>query len=326
LRVRQYAWSTEKTYVHWIVQFIRFHDLTHPQEMREAEVEAFLTHLAVKRRVSKSTQNQALCALLFLYKQVLDIKLGDLSALRANRPARLPVVLSRAEVKRLLDAAAEAVGPRVDELLLMTRLLYGCGLRRNEACKLRVKDVDVERERLIVREGKGDKDRSVMLPGSLIEAMRYQLEGRERLHERDLRCGFGQVPLPKAFARKHPGAVTALAWQFVFASSRRSIDPQGVTPGRLRWHVHESVLARFVSGAAKRAGIHKRVTCHAMRHSFATHLLEDGYDIRTVQELLGHADVKTTQIYTHVMTEQSKGVRGVRSPLDTACQAEAVAV
>jgi len=305
IRRRHYSRRTEQAYVHWIKRFIYFHGKRHPREMGEAEVTAFLNDLALMRKVAGGTQNQALSALLFLYKEVLGQDLPWLDGLvRAKRPRRLPSVLTRAEAERLL---AQLTGTR----WLIASFLYGAGLRVMECLSLRVKDVDLEYRQVLVRDGKGDKDRVTMLPERLVEPVRAHLQRVRGLHQRDLREGYGEVSLPNALARKYPRAGREWAWQFVFPSRHRSEDPaDGVVR---RYHLDESVPQRAVKEAANAAGIAKHVSCHALRHSFATHLLEAGYDIRTVQELLGHADVSTTMIYTHVL---NKGGRGVKSPLD----------
>jgi integron integrase len=307
LRVRHYARRTENCYVDWVRRFILFHGKRHPADLRAAHVEAFLTHLAVQGHVAASTQNQALCALVFLYKQVLEIDMGRLHFGPATRPARLPVVLSRDEVRRVLEAVAGANGV----YRLMADLLYGAGLRRLEGCRLRLKDIDLERGQILVRGGKGDKDRVVMLPRKLRPAIVALSERRRALHERDLARGVARVELPHALDRKYPNAARALGWQFLFASPQLSRDPRTGAVGR--HHLHEAALQRAVALAAQRAGLIKRVSCHTFRHSFATHLLEQGHDVRTVQLLLGHKDANTTMIYLHVM---EKGVAGVRSPLD----------
>jgi integron integrase len=302
-----YAFRTEEAYLYWIRRFILFHDKRHPASMGAVEVADFLTHLAVRGQVAASTQTQALCALIFLYKQVLNIDLPVLDSVRAQRPKRLPVVLSVNEVRRVIDAVDGARGM----YRLMAELMYGGGLRLMECCRLRVKDVDFDRRQLIVREGKGDKDRATPLPSRCQGALRRQLSMVAGQHQRDVRRGFGRVQLPTAMARKLPHADRDLAWQFLFPSVRLSHDPRG---GEVRrHHAHENAVSRAVTAAGRRAGISKRVTCHVFRHSFATHLLEAGADIRTVQELLGHADVSTTMIYTHVL---QKGACGVVSPLD----------
>jgi len=305
IRRRNYSYRTEETYVHWIRRFIFFSGKRHPEDMGAAEVTAFLSHLARERDVAAATQNQALSALLFLYKEVLARPLPWLDDLeRAKRPARLPTVLSRSEVQRMLAAMRGTKW-------LMASLFYGAGLRLTECLKLRVKDVDFEYRQILVRDGKGAKDRVTMLPQSTIEPLKRQLAVAKVLHDADLAAGHGDVELPDALARKYPRAPYEWAWKFVFPSHKLSIDPRS---GALRrHHVYENYVTRGVKEAARAARIDKHVSCHTLRHSFATHLLEGGYDIRTVQELLGHADVSTTMIYTHVL---NKGGRGVASPLD----------
>lgn len=305
LRVKHYSIRTEESYIQWIKRFIYFHNKKHPADMGEAEITAFLTHLAVNKNVTPSTQNQALSALLFLYKQVLNIDLLWLDGVtRAKRPSRLPEVLPKEQVMQLLDAIPGTNG-------LIARLLYGTGMRLLEAMRLRVQDVHFEYRQIIVRQGKGAKDRSTVLPESLIRPLQAQLEHARRLHELDLQEGFGCVYLPYALARKYPNACREWGWQYVFPSNNRSTDPRdGVIR---RHHLDEKNVQRAVRLAARNCGIHKRITPHTLRHCFATHLLEGGTDIRTLQELLGHKDVKTTQIYTHVM---KRGGNAVRSPLD----------
>lgn len=305
LRRKHYSLRTEEAYIGWVRRFIRFHNMRHPREMGSREIGAFLTWLAVEEEVAASTQNQALSALLFLYREVLQIDLdADLSLTPAKRPAYLPTVLSRAEVRAVLAALSGTHR-------LMAQLLYGSGLRLLECLRLRVKDLDFEQCQLMVRQGKGGKDRATLLPARLHEPLRAHLEHVRSIHEQDLREGFGEVWLPDALARKLPSASREWIWQYVFPASRRSVDPRS---GRImRHHQDESGLQKAVRRAAQQAGIQKRVTCHAFRHSFATHLLEAGYDIRTVQELLGHKDVQTTMIYTHVLL---RGPGAVRSPLD----------
>jgi integron integrase len=309
IRAKHFSYRTEQAYVHWIERFIRFHGVRHPDTMGGAEVEAFLTDLAVRGRVAASTQNQALAALLFLYHNVLEHDIGRLDAVRACRPKRVPSVLSHVEVRQLLDAldrlaTSEPYG-------LMGRLLYGAGLRLMECCRLRMKDIDLNRGQLTVRGGKGDKDRFVMLPVAAREPLVKRMEWRSALHGADLSAGHGRADLPTALRRKFPNADHELAWQFVFASTRLSRDPRTGEVGR--HHVHEAAVTRAVTVAVRSLGWSKRATCHTLRHSFATHLLEMGQDIRTVQELLGHNDVRTTMIYTHVM---EKAAGRVRSPLD----------
>ena len=312
IRRLHYSRRTEETYIHWIKRFIYFSGRRHPAEMGEAEVTAFLNHLASERNVAAATQNQALSALLFLYKQVLGLPLDWLDQLdRVVKPARMPTVLTPGEVQRLL---ATMRGTK----WLMASLLYGSGLRLRECLRLRVKDVDFEYRQIMVRDGKGAKDRVTMLPASLVEPLREQLARARKLHERDLAEGCGDVELPDALQRKYPKAAYEWGWKFVFPSHKRSTDP--ATGVIRRHHVYENFLVRGVKEAARVAGIAKHVSCHTLRHSFATHLLESGYDIRTVQELLGHSDVSTTMIYTHVL---NKGGKGVRSPLDRLEQAPA---
>ena len=305
IRRRHYSGRTEETYVYWIKRFIYFSGKRHPAQMGAEEVTAFLNHLARERNVAANTQNQALSALLFLYKEALGTPLPWLDALeRAIKPARVPTVLSRGEVERLLAAMR---GPK----WLMAGLLYGAGLRLRECLMLRVKDVDFEYRQILVRDGKGAKDRVTVLPQCVIDPLKAHLARVKALHERDLARGHGSVALPDALARKYPRAPREWGWKFVFPSYRLSEDP--ATGVVRRHHVYENFLARGVKEAARAAGIAKHVSCHTLRHSFATHLLEGGYDIRTVQELLGHADVSTTMVYTHVL---NKGGRGVASPLD----------
>ena len=304
-RVKHYSIRTESCYVDWIRRFILFHDKRHPADMGAPEVEAFLSHLAVNRNVAASTQNQALAAILFLYREVLEIELPWLEGVtRAKRPPRLPVVLSESEVQRLL---AQLEGTP----LLIASLLYGSGLRLMEALRLRVKDVDLERNEIIVRSGKGGKDRHTVLPARLIPSLRAQMNRVKTLHEQDLLDKLAPVYLPHALERKYPNAGRELAWQFLFPSEKPSVDPR--TGILRRHHIHESRVQRAIRNAVRRAGLNKPASSHTLRHSFATHMLERGYDIRTVQELLGHRDVRTTQIYTHVL---NRGGLGVRSPLD----------
>lgn len=305
IRIRHYSRRTEDTYVHWVRRFILFHGKRHPREMGEREVTAFLSYLAVDKHVAASTQNQALAAILFLYQRVLEIKLDWLDdVVRARRPKRLPVVLSREEVARLLDALDGIPS-------LIGHLMYGTGMRLLEALRLRVKDIEFERRTVIVRAGKGDKDRHTVLPDALIEPLQAHLRKVQALHQADLKNGFGSVALPFALARKYPNADREWGWQYVFPSGRFS-TARGDTVLR-RHHLDEKNLQRSFRQAALRCGFGQPVSSHTLRHCFATHLLENGYDIRTIQELLGHKDVATTMIYTHVM---NRGGRGVRSPLD----------
>ena len=305
IRLRHYSRRTEESYVGWIRRFILFHQKRHPRDMGSAEVVGFLTHLAVKEQVSASTQNQALNAVIFLYRQILNRDLADLGqAVRARTPVRLPVVLDRTEVRTIL-ASLDGV------MWLIVALLYGGGLRLHECLEVRVKDLDLARNQLVVRRGKGNKDRVVPLPALVRPALEQHLASVRRLHEADIRAGFGRVVLPEALAAKYPAAPLEWVWQFVFPAGRICRDPRWGGP--TRFHLHESAVQRAVVQAVRRSGVAKRVSCHTFRHSFATHLLEDGYDIRTVQELLGHADVSTTMIYTHVL---NRGALGVRSPAD----------
>lgn len=305
MRRKHYSIRTEQTYIQWIRRFILFHGKRHPLQMGPAEVETFLTHLAVKGQVSASTQNQALNAIVFLYRQVLQRELGWLENVeRAKRPVRLPVVFTRAEVKAVLN---QLDGTK----WLMANLLYGCGLRLMEAVRLRVKDVDFAQRQVIVRHGKGGKDRITMLPQILIEPLRTQLAKVKAIHERDIAEGFGKVYLPFALERKYPNANREWGWQYVFPASKRSLDPRSQI--MRRHHIDPTVLQRAVKHAIRKAGLVKPGSSHTFRHSFATHLLENGYDIRTVQELLGHRDVNTTMLYTHVL---NRGGRGIHSPLD----------
>ncbi len=305
LRARHYSLRTEQAYLGWIRQFIVANGRRHPRELGGAEVEEFLSRIAVERRVAASTQNQALAALLFLYREVLRVDLPWMASIvRAKRPRRLPTVLSVDETRRLLSMLE-------GRTWLMASLLYGTGMRLLECLRLRVKDVDFARNIIVIRNGKGGRDRRTMLPRSLEEPLRREIERARVLHAQDLAEGFGEVPLPDALARKYPGAGREFGWQFVFPADRRTPDPRG--GGVHRHHVDDAVLARALKRARARAGIEKLLSAHTLRHSFATHLLEAGYDIRTIQELLGHKDVATTQIYTHVL---NRGGRGVLSPLD----------
>ncbi len=309
IRRRHYSYRTEETYLQWMKRFILFSGKRHPRELGAPEVTAFLNHLAVERHVAASTQNQALAALLFLYKEVIAEPLPWLDeVVHAKRPIRRPSVLTSNEALKLLEKMRGTKW-------LMASLLYGAGLRLRECLKLRVKDVDFGYQQILVRDGKGGKDRITLLPGPAIEPMQAHLARVKLLHERDLEEGYGDVELPDALARKYPRAAYEWAWKFVFPSHKRSVDPR--TGVIRRHHIYENYLIRGVKEAARAAGIAKHVSCHTLRHSFATHLLENGYDIRTVQELLGHSSVETTMIYTHVM---NKGGRGVKSPLDSAGQ------
>jgi integron integrase len=306
LVTHHYSRRTVKSYLFWIRLFVRFHRHRDPATMGEFHVTRFLTFLAVERKVSPSTQNQALSAMLFLYRRVLRRDLERLQqVVRAKSKRALPSVMSREEVRRVLE--------QLDgNHRLMAQLLYGAGLRLLECLQLRIKDIDLDRREILVRAGKGGKDRYTVLPELAVAPIRIQIDRVRRLHLRDLKRGGGWVELPAAFGRKNPGAGRSFPWQWLFPATRVYRDP---STGQIRrHHYHETALQRAVKGAAETARIAKRVTCHTFRHSFATHLLEDGKDIRTVQELLGHKSVATTQIYTHVL---NRGARGVRSPLDS---------
>jgi integron integrase len=305
IRVKHYSIRTERTYLDWIKRYILFHDKRHPKDMGATEVTAFLTHLAVVGQVSSSTQNQALSAILFLYREVLGIELPWLNdVVRAKLSQRLPMVLTRSEVRAILDRLS-------DDYALMGQLLYGTGMRLMECVRLRVKDVDFERLEILIRDGKGAKDRITMLPSSIVPLLQAQLLKRRALFDDDGRAGKVSVYLPDALAVKYPNAPREWGWQYVFPASKFSVDPRSGI--ERRHHVDEKLLQRAVKRAVQAADIAKPATPHTLRHSFATHLLEAGYDIRTIQELLGHKDVQTTMIYTHVL---NKGGRGVKSPLD----------
>ncbi len=305
IHLRHYSRRTEEAYVAWILRFIRYHGMRHPSALGVAEVERFLSMLAEERRVSAATQNQALSALLFLYREVLGEPLPWLEGVvRAKVPQRLPTVLTRDEVRAVLGRLPER------ERLFAT-LLYGAGLRLLEGLTLRVKDVDFGAAQIIVRGGKGDKDRVVPFPKSAAAELTRHLEQVRELHRSDLAAGAGEATLPNALAAKFPNAGREWRWQYVFPATRTYVERE--TGKRRRHHLHPTAVQRAVRAAAERAGISKRVSCHTLRHSFATHLLEDGYDIRTIQELLGHKNVNTTMIYTHVL---NRGGRGVRSPAD----------
>jgi integron integrase len=304
IRRRHYSIRTEESYVNWIRRFVRFHHFTHPLELGADDINAFLTFLATRQNVASSTQNQALSAILFLYRHVLDVDVGDLGPfVRAKRPKRLPLVLSRAEVDRLL-VAVDA------RYRLPARLLYGGGLRVNECLRIRVKDLDFGSRRVSVRDTKGNRDRVTLLPDRLVQPLKNQMARVSQLHSWDRESGFAGVSLPHALERKYPEAASELAWQYLFPSPQPSVDPRSGL--RRRHHLHASGLQRAVKHAVRRADIKKPASCHTLRHCFATHLLEAGTDIRTIQKLLGHKKLETTMIYTHVATF----ARGVVSPLD----------
>ena len=305
IRTRHYAQGTEKTYVSWIKRFIHFHGKRHPHEMGVSEIEAFLTYLAVKAHVSASTQNQAFCAIVFLYRKVLYVELdGRIEALRAKRPKRRPSILTPEEVFRMLDELE-------DEYKIMAGLLYGCGLRIGECISLRVKEIDFGNRGIMVCDGKGMKDRLTMMPEDMVASLQTHLIKVKKIHDRDLINGYGYTVVPDALDRKYPKAPREWGWQFVFPATALCNDPK---TGRLvRYHRHPSGLQKALRKAVIRSGIPKRVTCHTFRHSFATHLLQNGYDSRTVQEILGHKSLKTTEQYLHVL---NRGKRFVRSPMD----------
>jgi len=306
LRARHYSRSTEKTYCHWVLRFIHFHKGRHPADMGEAEINGFLSHLALRAKVSASTQNQALSAILFLYRGLLRRKIGKLGDLvRARRPKRLPVVMTKQEARSVLGRLEGSVW-------IIACLMYGAGLRLRECLRLRVQDVDFGANQIAIRDGKGFKDRVTLLPELVKKPLREHLEWVRALHRQDLLDGYGRVELPYALARKYPNAASEWRWQFVFPQKNRWHNPETRRQGR--HHMDESIVQKAVRAAVRESGLVKRITCHTLRHSFATHLLEDGYDIRTVQELLGHKDVRTTMIYTHVL---NKGGMGVRSPMDS---------
>lgn len=289
----------------WTRRFIHFHNLRHPTEMGEAEINAFLTHLAVKGRVSASTQNQALSALIFLYRHVLNRRIGELGeVVRARRPLRMPIVMTRDEVSSVLKRLS-------GEKWLIAALMYGAGLRLTECLRLRIQDIDFASGQITVRDGKGNQDRVTMLPEMVRGPLRDHMGQVKEIHEQDLKDGYGRVLMPYALERKFRNADAEWSWQWVFPQQRRWRDTETGKQGR--HHMDTSIIQRAVKEAVGMAGLSKRATCHTFRHSFATHLLEDGYDIRTIQELLGHKDVKTTMIYTHVL---NRGPSGVRSPMD----------
>jgi integron integrase len=305
IRNKHYSYRTEKAYVDWIKRYILYHNKRHPKFMGAEEIQAFITYLATEREVATSTQNQALSAILYLYNVVLEKEVSlPLDLIRPVRPKRLPTVLTHQEAMAVLDQMS-------GKTLLMAKILYGSGLRLMECLRLRVKDLDFGNHQIIVRDGKGQNDRTTILPDSIVPSLKRQLGDAKAIHEKDLRAGFGEASLPFALARKYPNAASEWGWQYLFPASRRSKDPE--TEKVKRHHLDESVLQKAVRTAAKVAGITKPVGPHTFRHTFATQLLQNGYDIRTVQELLGHKDVKTTMIYTHVL---QRGGLAVKSPLD----------
>lgn len=305
IRRRSYSYRTEQAYTKWVVRYVKFHNLTHPKQLNEKNVVAYLNYLANERNVAASTQNQALCAIIFLYKHVLNIQLEEFKEFkRAKKYNPLPVVLTEHEVKRVLSNTEGVTG-------LILRLMYGSGLRISEALRIRIKDLNFEYQELTVRSGKGQKDRITLIPDSLIIPLKEQVNRCKKLHAKDLKKGWGETILPNALAKKYPNAAKEFKWQYLFPSKYRQKDPR--TGIKHRYHLSTSKVQRAVKKASDAAQVDKKVTTHTFRHSFATHLLRNGYDIRTVQELLGHQSVETTAIYTHVL---NKGGRGVQSPLD----------
>ena len=305
LRLKHYSIRTEEAYVNWIKRYILFHNKIHPSKLSETHIRQYLSHLAIKQKVAASTQNQAFNALIYLYKHVLKIELGELDDIeRAKRRRKIPVVFSPAEAKNVLSNMSG-----INKL--MASLLYGTGMRLMECVRLRVKDIDFSNNRIIVRDGKGGKDRITILPETLIDILKLQIKRVKLTHEQDLLDGFGSVYLPYAIERKYPSAEKSFGWQYLFPSSKNSKDPRSNKIHR--HHIHESILQKAVKSAIGKIKFEQPASCHTFRHSFATHLLANGYDIRTVQELLGHENVKTTMIYTHVL---NKGALAVRSPLD----------
>jgi integron integrase len=306
LRTRHYSYATEKSYVGWIKHYIRFHNTTHPKDLGEEDINRFLSYLAVEKKVASATQNQALCAIVYLYKHVLKTELGDFGKdlIWAKKTKHIPVVFTREEVRMIMENLHGMHW-------VMAMLLYGSGLRLKECLQLRVKDIDFHYNQITIRDAKGEKDRIVPLPQKLKEPLQTQFKKVKKLHEKDLKDGFGSVQLPYALEKKYANASISLGWQFVFPAHHISTDPRSGI--HRRHHLYETVLQKAVKNAIRKAGIMKHAGCHNLRHSFATHLLEDGYDIRTVQELLGHNDVKTTMIYTHVL---QKGGLAVKSPAD----------
>lgn len=304
LRTKQYSLKTEKSYLYWVRYFIRFHHLKHPKEMGNQEVEAFLSHLAVARGVSAATQNQALCAIVFMYKHLLDTELKDLKFGYAKKPKNLPTVLNAQEVQNILKCMS-------GKYWLLTGILYGSGLRVHEALRLRIKDIDFENKSIFIFRGKGGKDRYTLLPQSLAEPIQGQISVAKKCHEKDVREGYGMASLPPALIRKYGNTAQQTSWQFLFPSSVRCTHP--IDGYICRHHIHETAYAKYLRRAVVTSGVLKRVTAHTFRHSFATRLLQSGADIRTVQELLGHVDLRTTEIYTHVVGSRRAGTV---SPID----------
>ena len=306
IRLKHYSIRTEEAYRNWIKRFILFHNKQHPRQLKSFHIEQFLSYLATDKNVSASTQNQALSSIIFLYKDVLSMDIPDLENVsRAKKPKRLPVVFTQDEVKQLLSQLDGTIW-------LIASLLYGSGMRLLECLRLRVKDIDLKKHQILIRDGKGQKDRITMLPKTLVQPLTLHLEKVRELHYQALENGYGTVYLPYALERKYPNAHTEWAWQYVFPAKIASIDPRSGI--KQRHHINEQIIQRAIKNAIMMANIYKPASCHSLRHSFATHLLESGYDIRTIQELLGHNDISTTMIYTHVL---NKGGKGVISPLDS---------
>ena len=304
MRTKHYSKRTEEVYVNWIKEFVRFHHMKHPNTMGENEISKYLNYLAVSRKVSSSTQNQALCSIIFLYKHVLKINVGEFDIVWAKKPKKLPVVLTKEEVKQILVNLKGTTW-------IVGNILYGSGLRLLECLRIRVQDIDFTNNQIIIRNGKGGKDRVSMLPFLVKDALKAKLEDVKKLHLKDLSKGYGDVYLPYALGRKYPNASKELKWQYIFPSDKLSLDP--VSGVLRRHHLNESIIQKAVKEAIKKAGINKTAGCHTLRHSFATHLLENGTDIRTIQELLGHSSIDTTMIYTHVINQ---GPFGIKSPAD----------
>lgn len=304
IREQGLAYQTERTYIHWVKRYIYFHEKRHPKDLGNAEIEAFLSHLAINKHCSPNTQKIALNALIYLYKRFMGVDVENLSFSPSNTPRRLPVVYSRNEV-------AEILSHLTGTHRLMVALMYGTGVRSAELLSLRIKDIDFDSNNILVRSGKGNKDRSTMLPQRLIPQLKHQIKHVVLLHAQDTEDGYGEVYMPDALGRKYPSAARETAWQFLFPSSRVGKDPRSETIRR--HHLHPTALSKHIRRAVKAAGINKPARSHSFRHSFATHLLESGYDLRTIQELLGHSDITTTEIYTHVV---NRGGKGVRSPAD----------
>jgi len=304
IRTKHYSKRTEESYVYWIKKFVLFHNKCHPKDMGEHEINEFISHLAVKEHVSASTQNQALCGIIFLYKHIIKKEIGDLKFTWAKKPKKVPVVLTKQEIGLLFDHL-------VGVSRLMAFLIYGAGLRLRECLQLRVQDIDFGYKQITIHDAKGAKDRVTILPENLIDPLRAHIKKVKRLHEKDTSQGYGSVALPYALEKKYPNAANTFDWQWIFPAPNISRDPRSGI--KRRHHQGEWMIQRAIREAKLKAGIIKRVGCHSLRHSFATHLLEDGYDIRTIQELLGHKNLNTTMIYTHVL---NKGGRGIRSPVD----------